>query len=120
MGTTGVGKTCFVSQAIGQELERHESLDCSSKTKPRRNYLLTISVSAGSTGILEHEFRHWELDMDVRLVDTPGFDDPNKSDHVLLGEFAEYLQHLSSQGLSLWGIIYFHSINDTRMFRSAQ
>ena len=60
------------------------------------------------------------LDMDVILTYTPGFDDPNKSDHVLLGEFFEYLQPLSRRGLHLSGIIYFHRINDTRMLGSAQ
>ncbi|KIW70872.1 hypothetical protein PV04_03107 [Phialophora macrospora] len=101
LGATGVGKTCFASRAMGQDLQAERLMDYG----PR---------------IVEHEFRHRSLDMDVILIDAPGFDDPNKSDPVLLIEFSEYFQHLASRGLSLWGIIYFHRINDTRMYGSAQ
>jgi hypothetical protein len=54
------------------------------------------------------------------LLDTPGFDDANKPDIILLEEFVEYLRYISCRGLRLSGIIYFHRINNNRMYGSAQ
>lgn len=76
------------------------------------------AFNAASPSIQSYDFRHKEYH--VVLLDTPGFDDANKPDIILLEEFVEYLRKISRQGLRLSGIIYFHRINNNRMYGSAQ
>lgn len=53
------------------------------------------------------------------LVDTPGFDDSDKSDFHVLTEIASFLKASYQDGLKLNGIIYLHRIIDNRMQGSA-
>lgn len=55
----------------------------------------------------------------VFLVDTPGFDDTNRSDTDVLKDIAYYLSETYKNGLELTGIIYLHRITDVRMAGSA-
>jgi len=100
MGITGVGKTYFISKATGRDLALGNSLESS------------------TTEIQRYEFELRGLN--IILLDTPGFDDRQKPDIVLLEEFVRYLQRLSMEGIGLAGIIYLHRINDNRMQGSAQ
>lgn len=51
----------------------------------------------------------------VLFIDTPGFDDTDRSDVDILNLIATYLQTSISAKVHLSGIIYLHSITDTRM-----
>ncbi|KAI6044745.1 hypothetical protein EDC04DRAFT_2889425 [Pisolithus marmoratus] len=51
----------------------------------------------------------------VTLIDTPGFDDTNRSDTEILRSIAAYLSNTYEQGAKLAGIIYMHRISDIRM-----
>ncbi|KAI1747909.1 P-loop containing nucleoside triphosphate hydrolase protein [Xylaria castorea] len=55
----------------------------------------------------------------VYLVDTPGFDDTNRSDTEVLRTLAAWLTTTYSSGVKLSGILYLHRINQTRMQGSA-
>ena len=53
--------------------------------------------------------------MTVYLIDTPGFDDTNRSDTTVLKEIATWLTDSYSHEIKLSGIIYLHRITDNRM-----
>jgi len=55
----------------------------------------------------------------VYLVDTPGFDDSDKSDVEVLQELAHWLKTAYEESVILDGIIYLHRITDVRMQGSA-
>ncbi|KAL9035195.1 MAG: hypothetical protein Q9180_004988 [Flavoplaca navasiana] len=51
----------------------------------------------------------------VQLVDTPGFDDTNRTDTEVLEEIAKWLTATYRSNIKLRGIIYLHRISDPRM-----
>lgn len=59
-------------------------------------------------------------DINVYLVDTPGFDDTNRSDKEVLKELVTWLGSSYKQKIQLNGIIYLHRITDPRMQGSAR
>lgn len=59
-------------------------------------------------------------DRTVFLIDTPGFDDTNKSDTEVLSEIAAWLGNSYKSKILLHGIIYIHRITDIRMQGSAK
>jgi len=54
------------------------------------------------------------------VVDTPGFDDTNRTDEEILDEIVQFLVVQYELGIKLRGIIYLHRITDVRMQGSAQ
>ncbi|KAH9436696.1 hypothetical protein MCOR02_000365 [Pyricularia oryzae] len=56
----------------------------------------------------------------VFLIDTPGFDDTNRSDSDVLREIASWLTNSFRNKILLHGIIYLHRISDPRMQGSAR
>ncbi|KAF6753698.1 P-loop containing nucleoside triphosphate hydrolase protein [Ephemerocybe angulata] len=97
MGATGSGKSTFINTACGtQELEVHSGLSsCTDEVQ------------------LSHPF---VLDgCQVRLIDTPGFDDTTKSDTDILKMIAMFLSSAYDSGKTLAGVIYVHRISDHRM-----
>jgi myosin heavy subunit len=59
-------------------------------------------------------------DRTVYLIDTPGFDDTNRSDTEVLSEIAVWLGKSYRSNILLHGIIYLHRITDIRMQGSAR
>lgn len=55
----------------------------------------------------------------VLLVDTPGFDDTERTDAEILDEIARILSAQYQLGVQLKGVIYVHRITDVRYSRSA-
>lgn len=55
----------------------------------------------------------------IWLIDTPGFDDTNRSDSVVLKDIAYWLAGAYTKKVQLAGIIYLHRITDVRMQGSA-
>ena len=51
----------------------------------------------------------------VHLVDTPGFDDTERTDFNILQEIASFLKVSFQAGLKLNGIIYLHRSSDNRL-----
>ena len=54
------------------------------------------------------------------MIDTPGFDDSDKTDTQVLQEIAAWLSDSYKHRILLHGIIYLHRISDTRMQGSAK
>lgn len=55
----------------------------------------------------------------VVLIDTPGFDDSNRTDTEILQGISVHLSQTYEDGIKLSGIIYLHRITDTRMTGSS-
>ncbi|KAK0614021.1 P-loop containing nucleoside triphosphate hydrolase protein [Immersiella caudata] len=94
MGLTGVGKSTFISHfsdtaIIGNDLE-----SCTS----------TISIHPIALD-----------DETIFLIDTPGFDDTNRTDTDILGEIATWLERSYSANIKLAGLVYLHRIQDNRV-----
>ena len=56
-----------------------------------------------------------ELQTEVAIVDTPGFDDSARPDSEILDEISQFLALQYLSGIELQGIIYLHRITDNRM-----
>ncbi|PPR04717.1 hypothetical protein CVT24_011839 [Panaeolus cyanescens] len=94
MGPTGTGKTTFIESFIGRE----------------RGHRL----AAGTVDVLCVKIPIQETQRNLILVDTPGFDDPDKNDAEILDIIAKWLESTYRRGIMLTGLIYFHRITDIR------
>ncbi|KLO99847.1 uncharacterized protein FFB20_14350 [Fusarium fujikuroi] len=101
MGMTGSGKSTFISLCTGQDVPvGHDLQAC------------TQHVTAYQC--------KWSDTSDIYLLDTPGFDDTNRSDTEVLKEIALCLAKTYEDNVKLSGILYLHRITDRRMGGSAQ
>ncbi|KAF5677560.1 hypothetical protein FHETE_1611 [Fusarium heterosporum] len=101
MGITGSGKSSFISKCCAKPVTiGHKQGSCTSVVD-----VYPYEVSADST---------------VYLIDTPGFDDTDKSDTEVLKEIAAWLSDSYQHKILLHGIIYLHRISDIRMQGSAR
>lgn len=101
MGQTGTGKTTFVNTASGSNLATGRGLaSCTSNVQASEPF---------------------ELDgRSVILLDTPGFDDSERSDVDVLQLISKFLAQTYMSGEQLAGIIYMHRISDIRMGWTSQ
>ncbi|KAG1860906.1 P-loop containing nucleoside triphosphate hydrolase protein, partial [Suillus subluteus] len=96
MGATGSGKSTFINKASGSNLVVGHGLEsCTSEVQTSRPFVVSGRV--------------------VTLIDTPGFDDTNRSDTAILNMIAAYLSTTYEHGAKLAGVIYMHRISDLRM-----
>ncbi|KAI0471363.1 heterokaryon incompatibility protein-domain-containing protein [Xylaria cf. heliscus] len=100
MGLTGVGKSTFISHCTNGAAKASGHLD--SCTQDVREYSCT----------------YFE-DTDVRLIDTPGFDDSDRSDASVLKDVSQWLGETYKQHILLHGVIYLQRITDIRMQMSS-
>ncbi|KAF2624866.1 P-loop containing nucleoside triphosphate hydrolase protein [Macroventuria anomochaeta] len=100
MGVTGAGKSYFVNQLAGKEVAQ-EGPDLDPCTQECQG----IPVTIGNSKVL--------------LIDTPGFDDTNRTDSEILTEIARILSAQYELGVQLKGVIYIHRITDVRYSRAA-
>ncbi|KAJ0425450.1 WD40-repeat-containing domain protein [Aspergillus carlsbadensis] len=101
MGATGSGKSSFISLLTDQKPAIGHTLES-----------CTEEVAVYESDILKGRILY--------LIDTPGFDDTNRSDTEVLRELAGWLTSTYSQNVRLAGIIYFHRITNVRMTGSAK
>ncbi|KAH8825832.1 P-loop containing nucleoside triphosphate hydrolase protein [Flagelloscypha sp. PMI_526] len=95
MGVTGTGKTQFINLASGSTLRVGSGLNsCTSDIQIAKPFKLN--------------------GYSVTLIDTPGFDDTDKSDVEILKLISEKLSDLYREGPPLAGVIYMHRISDVR------
>ncbi|KAH8092660.1 P-loop containing nucleoside triphosphate hydrolase protein [Cristinia sonorae] len=96
MGATGAGKSTFVNLASGSSLRIGYGLEsCTSEVE--------VSPPLAIDG------------KNVTLIDTPGFDDTNKSEAEILTLIADFLATTYENGRKLHGVIFIHRISDHRM-----
>ncbi|KAJ1305027.1 hypothetical protein OPQ81_000068 [Rhizoctonia solani] len=95
-GATGTGKTTFVNDASGANLEVGDMLE-------------SCTREVVHTGVFQVDGQ------DVVLFDTPGFDDTDLSDTDILKLITAFLTSTYQQGYKLTGIIYLHRIFDIRV-----
>ncbi|KAK5659406.1 hypothetical protein OQA88_607 [Cercophora sp. LCS_1] len=98
MGLTGVGKSTFIS---------HFS-DTAVVGKSLRSCTSTISIHPATID-----------NRTVYLVDTPGFDDKDRTDVDILREIASWLETAYNADIKLAGVIYLHRILDNRVSGTA-
>ncbi|KAJ5102659.1 P-loop containing nucleoside triphosphate hydrolase protein [Penicillium argentinense] len=101
MGVTGSGKSSFISLCSGKVVKIGHHLGACTSTVDVYAY----EISPRQT---------------VYLIDTPGFDDTNRSDTAILREIASWLGDSYRNNILLNGIIYLHRITDIRMQGSAK
>ncbi|KAJ9504306.1 hypothetical protein H2202_000362 [Exophiala xenobiotica] len=99
MGVTGAGKSTFISLLSDQEIKIGHGLQSCTSTVGVYHFML-------------HGVRVW-------LIDTPGFDDTNRSDAEVLKDVAFWLAAAYTKETRLAGIIYLHRIIDVRMSGAA-
>lgn len=96
MGVTGAGKSYLISKITGQDAVVGDSLEsCTSE-------------------VLGFTVEHPNGDL-VTLLDTPGFDDTNKTDTEILELVTDYLLVMYKERIKVTGIIYVQRISDIRM-----
>ncbi|KAF2815178.1 P-loop containing nucleoside triphosphate hydrolase protein [Mytilinidion resinicola] len=100
MGVTGAGKSYFINRLAGREVVQ-EGADLDSCTQACQLIPITIGASK------------------VLLIDTPGFDDTQRTDSEILTEIARILSCQYQLGVDLKGVIYIHRITDIRYSRSS-
>ncbi|KZT01619.1 uncharacterized protein LAESUDRAFT_731032 [Laetiporus sulphureus 93-53] len=99
-GPTGVGKTAFINSLCNTTLQVSKQLEsCTDK----------IQVAHCSFN-----------DINIALIDTPGFDDTYKSHVATFEVIAEFLEKLSRKGIKLTGLLYMHRISDVRVGGTAR
>ncbi|PPR03423.1 hypothetical protein CVT24_012692 [Panaeolus cyanescens] len=102
MGLTGSGKSTFINTIMGKELAKvgHSLLSC---TQEIDTYTYVDSRDGRR----------------IIFVDTPGFDDTNLADFLILQMITQWLSKTYSANVKLSGILFFHRISDNRMGSTA-
>ncbi|KAG9845925.1 hypothetical protein KCU98_g6587, partial [Aureobasidium melanogenum] len=99
MGVTGSGKSTFISRVTGGGAKiGHDLISCTSE-------------------IESFEFQY--NGATVHLIDTPGFDDTNRTDSDVLRDIVFWLNAAYKKNVRLSGIVYLHPIDHNRMTGSA-
>ncbi|KAF8232380.1 hypothetical protein L208DRAFT_1397596 [Tricholoma matsutake] len=98
MGPTGTGKSTFIDIATCQQ----------NKNVGHRLESYTSEVRAV-------RYPHPTTLIPYVLVDTPGFNDTNKTDAEVLTMIADWLKKTYKSNVKIAGIIYLHRISDNRM-----
>ncbi|KAJ5145889.1 uncharacterized protein N7515_000453 [Penicillium bovifimosum] len=95
MGMTGSGKSTFVGRCTGEDVTVGHGLNS-----------CTSAIDVFDFDCNGHR---------VYLIDTPGFNDTNRSDIETLGVLATYLGASYANGVRIHGILMLHPISDNRM-----
>ncbi|KAF8466338.1 hypothetical protein BDZ91DRAFT_168767 [Kalaharituber pfeilii] len=96
MGVTGAGKSTFIQTITGDQR-------------------ITIGHNLESC---TQDIKYWPWKyngIDIMFIDTPGFNDTNKSEGEILRDLSNWLMKSCQNNAKLSGIIYLHRISDNRM-----
>ncbi|KZP32013.1 hypothetical protein FIBSPDRAFT_944598 [Athelia psychrophila] len=103
MGATGVGKSSFISMAIGGDYET-----------------IGHGLESHTQNVRAVRYRHpSDLSRTYVFLDTPGFDDTYLSDTDILITISNWLTVTYKRKMLLTGILFLHRISDNRMSGSA-
>ncbi|KAK4182193.1 hypothetical protein QBC35DRAFT_445564 [Podospora australis] len=130
MGVTGAGKSYFVNQlkSRGVQEEAKEGHSLRSGSYPWRFFEQNIRCVETTRCQAVQIFLDDEDDEDsdadgprsVTIVDTPGFDDTERSDAEVFQEITEFLSTQHALGIPLRGVLYLHKITDNRVTGSSR
>lgn len=95
MGVTGSGKSYLINRLAGRQVVA-EGCTLDSCTQDCQ----MVPANIGNSKVM--------------LIDTPGFDDPERPDADILSDIARVLAAQYNLGFELKGIIYIHRITDVR------
>lgn len=95
MGMTGAGKSTLIRHCTG------------------KNVQVGHGLQSCTNNLAVHSFFH--SGHHVHMIDTPGFDDTNRSDVDTLKTITSYLSTSFANGVRINGIIYLHRISDNRI-----
>jgi len=118
MGRTGTGKTSFVNAVTGRGLTVGHGLEaCEYSLSTNFPFIyLRDPLSNEAVGTQDIQTASTTINgREVLLIDTPGFDDTNRSDVEILSTIADWVQGANYLRKHLSGIIYLHRITDKRM-----
>jgi hypothetical protein len=116
IGVTGAGKTTFVSKAAGRTDMRISSGLSSCQ---QYHFLISQTSANSSTGTQNIETARVQIDGKwVTLIDTPGFDDSDRTDVDILKLIADYLVETYQNNILLTGIILLQPISGNRVLGS--
>ncbi|OCK99573.1 uncharacterized protein K441DRAFT_539515 [Cenococcum geophilum 1.58] len=104
MGVTGAGKSYFINRLAEGTVQEGPGL----KSQTQQPQVVKALLGDDT-----------ELQTEVAIVDTPGFDDSARPDSEILDEISQFLAVQYLVGIELQGIIYLHRITDNRMQGSA-
>ena len=71
-----------------------------------RKLLISFMIGTSEIGLYATIINHTNFPRRVVLIDTPGFDDVNRSDSDILQNITYILSQTYEQGIRLTGIIY--------------
>lgn len=121
-GVTGAGKTTFASLASGR---KHLKIGKGDRSC-RNSLLIMVKLSVPDGAANPHAGTHRPQEATFRfegqvvtLIDTPGFQDPERDDEDVLEHIAKYLAERYGNGLLLDGLILFHPANSRDTMRRA-
>ncbi|KDQ08575.1 hypothetical protein BOTBODRAFT_37867 [Botryobasidium botryosum FD-172 SS1] len=95
MGPTGAGKTTLVNKLTGSNFKIGYGLE----SETQQIQTATCALNGES----------------VHLIDTPGFDDTDKTDTDILNLISNHLATSYRSGSRLTGVLYLHRITDNRV-----
>ncbi|KDR86083.1 hypothetical protein GALMADRAFT_401800 [Galerina marginata CBS 339.88] len=99
MGATGTGKSNLIDTLTGQSGKR-----VGHGLQSYTNEVSAVRIKSHP----QHSNR-------IVLVDTPGFNDTNKTDLEVLEIISRWLVQIGDAGVFLSGMLYFHRITDIRL-----
>lgn len=106
MGSTGSGKSSFIADLVQSNADEKVEIGHGLESHTREVNIFSFTQSDGIT------------QRRVFLIDTPGFNDTDRSDGDIFKNIAFILVQTYRAGLNLAGVIYLHRINDNRLTRS--
>jgi len=114
LGVTGAGKSTFINRATGSCLPvGHSIVSCMYIIYNVRLFLIR------RPGTKDLAYADTRIDGKlVRLIDTPGFDDTERTDADILEAIAKWLEGTYRQGTLLTGIILLQPISTNKVFGS--
>ncbi|KAI5837208.1 P-loop containing nucleoside triphosphate hydrolase protein [Morchella snyderi] len=116
LGVTGSGKSSFIELCTGRDENSVGHSLYSAKSVCARS--VDLQIYTETTEVKVFPFEH--KGTTINLIDTPGFDDTNRTDTEVLRDVASWLGDHYKDGQKLNGIIYLHRITDPRMGGAAK